>query len=67
MALGPCRECGKQVSMAAKVCPSCGIEYPAGKPAIDSGFGANALSCVGCLVTAIVVVIVIMILGKLIG
>lgn len=28
MALKSCRECGKQVSEAAKTCPQCGIEKP---------------------------------------
>ena len=28
MALGQCRECGKEVSDSAKVCPSCGIKTP---------------------------------------
>lgn len=32
MALKPCRECGEQVSEAAKTCPSCGIKSPARKP-----------------------------------
>lgn len=28
MALGQCRECGKEVSDSAKVCPNCGIKTP---------------------------------------
>ena len=28
MALGACRECGKQVSTEAKSCPQCGVESP---------------------------------------
>jgi hypothetical protein len=28
MALRPCRECGAQVSTAAKACPRCGIKLP---------------------------------------
>jgi hypothetical protein len=28
MALGPCRECGKQVSSEAEECPNCGIDSP---------------------------------------
>jgi DNA-directed RNA polymerase subunit RPC12/RpoP len=31
MALVPCRECGKEVSDAAKVCPYCGIKTPSKK------------------------------------
>lgn len=32
MALKPCRECGKDVSTAAKSCPSCGVKSPTRKP-----------------------------------
>ena len=28
MALGPCRECEKEVSSKAKVCPNCGVPRP---------------------------------------
>jgi len=28
MALGKCRECGKEVSKSAKTCPSCGVSTP---------------------------------------
>lgn len=28
MALGNCRECGKEVSTEAKTCPSCGVDKP---------------------------------------
>ena len=31
MALVPCRECGKEVSDEAEVCPSCGIKTPSKK------------------------------------
>lgn len=34
MALKPCRECGSQVSTRAKVCPQCGIGWPAKKHAV---------------------------------
>ena len=30
MALKKCKECGKEVSSAAKVCPHCGKKYPTG-------------------------------------
>lgn len=32
MALGNCRECGKQVSTEAKACPNCGAKAPVRKP-----------------------------------
>ena len=31
MALVPCRECGKEVSEEAKVCPNCGVKTPSKK------------------------------------
>ena len=31
MALKPCRECGKQISSEARVCPFCGIRKPVKK------------------------------------
>jgi len=38
MALTQCRECGKQISDAAKVCPHCGVPKPVKpKPASKSG------------------------------
>lgn len=31
MALVPCRECGKEVSEEAKICPNCGVKTPSKK------------------------------------
>src|SRR5512142_172152 len=32
MALEPCRECGRQVSTEAAVCPHCGVPRPTDRP-----------------------------------
>ncbi len=42
MALKPCRECGQQVSIDAKICPHCGVRFPVK--------GAAVRNNVGCLV-----------------
>ena len=34
MALGPCSECGSQVSNQAEICPHCGIPFPSGSNAM---------------------------------
>jgi|ERR1700722_5870921 len=39
MSLGACRECGGQVSSAAKICPKCGIKKP-----VKSRSTGNALA-----------------------
>ena len=31
MAMAPCRECGKEVSEQAKVCPNCGVKTPSAR------------------------------------
>lgn len=52
MSLNPCRECGHQVSVAAKTCPSCGTPHPANKAAAVG----SALTTVGCALTLFVTV-----------
>lgn len=50
MALKPCRECGKEVSSSAKVCPSCGIANPVPENAAHNtlaGFAVIILVSVG--------------------
>lgn len=47
MAMGKCRECGKEVSSEAKACPHCGVSKPI-KPAISGGMGC--LIMIGLLV-----------------
>jgi len=36
MALKPCRECGREVSDQAEVCPNCGIKGPVSEPLVRS-------------------------------
>jgi len=51
MALKPCRECGKEVSSEAKVCPNCGITSP------TTDTAAAKKGCIGCLGVVVVVII----------
>jgi len=51
MALKPCRECGKEVSDLAKVCPHCGVELPV-TPVNNSGNGC-VFATLGVVVAAI--------------
>jgi hypothetical protein len=62
MALKPCRECGAQVSDAANICPSCGIQSPARKP--DPARNTS-VGCVGALGIAAVILIVLAVIGTL--
>jgi hypothetical protein len=45
MALKPCKECGREVSVGAPSCPGCGAAYPAGKK--------TSVAAMGCLVLII--------------
>src|SRR5438067_556704 len=53
MALKPCKECGKEISTSAKLCPNCGRKYPTG------GLTIPAKIFVG--------IIVLVVIGKLFG
>lgn len=48
MALRPCRDCKREVSTNAKVCPHCGTPQPATFLAMSGG-ARNALGCVGVI------------------
>jgi hypothetical protein len=50
MALKPCRECGAQVSTAAKACPCCGIDSPGAKVL---GEWAQAISSLVLFITLV--------------
>lgn len=52
MAIGTCRECGKEVSSEAKICPHCGVKQPIRK------------SNTGCLV-ALGVLVLLFVIGSL--
>jgi hypothetical protein len=54
VALRPCRECNKEISSDAKVCPHCGKKLGMGK----SG---------GCLVLVLVVFVLVLLIGALIN
>jgi hypothetical protein len=41
MALGPCRECGREVSKSAGICPGCGIKGPVKQ----TSWGMIVLAC----------------------
>jgi hypothetical protein len=43
MALAECRECGKEVSNSAKLCPHCGVSQPGKSKAQEMFVGALAL------------------------
>jgi len=51
MALGKCKECGTEVSTAAKICPKCGVDKPV--PANPKEVMAGCLSIIGVIATAI--------------
>lgn len=53
MALGRCRECGKEVSSEAKACPHCGASSP-----IKKKRGIWAMGCLGLLFVWIVGVVI---------
>lgn len=59
MALKPCKECGKEVSTAAKTCPHCGTPGPTG--GIQTGGCANRGA--GCLLAVIVIGVIVALLG----
>lgn len=50
MALAKCKECGKEVSTSAKICPHCGVKNP-GVRTKDMIVGVLALVFIGWLVT----------------
>lgn len=39
MALAKCKECGREVSTEAKICPSCGVANPTTRPGMSKGAG----------------------------
>jgi hypothetical protein len=57
MALKPCRECGTEVSEDAKVCPHCGVQWPANALQLLAG----NLGGLGCLLTLLVTVPILLI------
>lgn len=62
MALGACRECGKQVSKHAKACPHCGIDHPGSARTAKLESAASAMQGCGCALTLLVTIPVIIIL-----
>ena len=64
--LGPCRECEEQVSFTAKACPKCGAKDPT-DPAIAVALGAigTGLANLGCLLTLVVTIPVLILLFAL--
>lgn len=55
MALTKCRECGAQVSNAAKACPSCGISNP----------GLSQANVLGCLLMLVIGVLFVSCVGNM--
>jgi len=55
MAMGACRECGKDVSTSAKVCPHCGVKRPVRRKGL------------GCFAVGLIVVAVLIGIGALVG
>lgn len=53
MALGKCRECGREVSSDAKTCPGCGVAHPTRRAGLGCGAGCLGLLVVGALFSAI--------------
>ena len=58
MALTKCKDCGQEISKKAKACPACGA--PVGKTGrLDSSCGGNLGSCLGLIILAVGIVILI--------
>jgi len=55
MALKPCKECKKEISTEAKVCPHCGKKNPTQS--------ANASAGVGCLAVVVVIFLIVQATG----
>lgn len=55
MALKPCRECGREISTAAKQCPHCGA------PSSAEAVGKFMQSC-GCILTLVVTIPILILL-----
>lgn len=57
MALGPCRECGREVSTQAQACPHCGVQIKIAAPKAGVGTGF-AIVCGALLFGAAVIGVV---------
>ena len=54
MALAPCRECGREISSEALVCPHCGVAAPYAKPIDPATERAGRVVGWGCAGLAVV-------------
>lgn len=66
MAVTPCRECGKEVSTAAKTCPHCGVNRPGDETAnrVDqiSSMGKSFMGC-GCSMMMLALLVPVVLFG----
>lgn len=67
MALGPCRECEKEVSDTARTCPHCGVAFPVATAANKMQMVGGPMMVIGCLLTLFITIPFIVILWFLLS